>query len=79
MPTKHRPQWYTAFVFNQLTCQWEKIAEIKSPGLVNLFLLTLHKVYGQEAVRIVEGKTNTLPAIHQHPWPAPAEMEIRNK
>ena len=62
MKTKRQPIWHTIFILNALTHQWEKVAEIKSEGLTNLFLSSvIWKTYGSENTRTVSGKVNTLP------------------
>ena len=58
-------QWYSIFVRNNITGQWEKIAQVKTPGLTNLILgKVLQPLYGKDTsdnIRTAEGQINTLP------------------
>ena len=51
--------YYTIFVLSKISEQWERIAEIKSPGLTNLLLPTIKKFYGE--IKVIKGRHTTLP------------------
>jgi len=58
-----KTQWHTIFILNQITRQWEKVAEVKTEGLTNLILSrVIFQIYKSENTRTAEGKVNTLPA-----------------
>ena len=64
----HHPcTWYTIFIRNRITREWEKVAEIKSPGLTNNILnQIILPIYGEGEFRTIEGKTNKLPTLMQY-------------